>query len=357
MPHWRPTIAALLFLTSCGGDPASAPDAGVDASPDAAAARAISLTGMLPLTGLPIHDVWAYTDAATGKEYALLCASTDGLRVIDVNDRSKPVLVGTLSGGGVAATDVKTWKNYAYVVGEGVGVTGNIIDLTDPTTPVAVGTFPNAHNIFISSAGYMYLAAPGLRIYDLNATPETPAQVYSDSDCRGHDVAVVGDTLYDFSDDCGTRIFDVTDPSAPALRGTVVDPSFSHHSGWPSSDGNYLFICDELASPTDEDITVWDISDLANVSKVDSFSDPDAYVHNLYVVGNDAYVSYYRAGFRVFDVTDPTNIELLDEYDTDPGMSGPGFGGNFGVYPFNADGTIFASDEENGLFLFGFGSP
>jgi len=35
----------------------------------------------------------------------------------------------------------------------------------------------------------------------------------------------------------------------------------------------------------------------------------------------------------------------LVEYDTDPMISGLGFGGNFGLFPFTNDGTILASDE------------
>lgn len=351
----RSTIVVLLLLASCGSSGAGT-DAGTsDASNDATTARRIELVGMLEVTGLPIHDVWEYTEESSGDRYALLCASDAGLKVIALSDPSNPVEVGSVGGGVVAATDVKTWKSYAYIIGEGVGGVGNIIDLSNPASPALVGTFPAAHNIFIDDTGYMYLAAPGLRIYDLNPNPLVPAEVYNDPACVGHDISIIGNRLFDFSGDCGTRIYDLADPGSPTLLGTVVDNSFSHHSGWTSSDGTHLYICDELAPPDRDDIAVWDIRDLGAPVRVGGFADPDAYVHNLYVVGDYAYVSYYRAGFRVFDVSDPSLLSLADEYDTDPQASGPGFGGNFGVYPFTADGSILASDEENGLFVFSFG--
>ena len=78
----------------------------------------IQLVGKLSITNLPIHDVWGYTDATSGARYALLGASTDGLRVIDLSDPTVPQLVGTISGNGVRAIDVKSYQNYAYVVGE-----------------------------------------------------------------------------------------------------------------------------------------------------------------------------------------------------------------------------------------------
>ncbi len=347
-------VLAVLLVAACGEASNGASDAAMNADADAPATETITLVGKLEITGLPVHDVWGYTDESSGKDYALLSVSSAGLRVIDIEDRANPILVGSIEGNNVQSTDVKVWKNFAYIVGEGQNVIGNIIDLSDPTSPTAAGTFPSAHNIAISDDGYMFLAAPGLRIYDLNADPSNPVEVYSDNDCRGHDIAVVGNRLYDFADDCGTRIFDIADPANPDLLGTVVDPAFFHHSGWPSSDGNFLLVCDEIAGPSQPDIAVWDIRDLSAPVRVDSYSDPDSYVHNLYVVGDYAYVSYYRAGFRVFDISDPTQIVVSDEFDTDPSMSGPGFGGNFGVYPFLEGGGILASDESSGLFVFSF---
>lgn len=314
----------------------------------------IELIGKLPITNLPIHDVWGYTDTVTGTQYALLGASNSGMRVVDVSDASDPQLVGTISGGGVEAIDVKTWQNYAYVVGENINAPGRVIDLSDPSDPVQVGTFPGGHNLSITEDGFMYLAAPGIRIFDLNNDPTVPELVYSDNSCDGHDISIVEDLLYDFSDDCGTRIFDIAQPDTLVTLGAVPPSGIFHHSGWPSEDGNHVFICDELAAPAENDITVWDISNLQNPFLVDSFSDPDAYVHNLYVHGDYAFVSYYRAGFRVFDVADPTNISLIAEYDTDSTASGPGYGGNFGLYTFWGTDKILASDEENGLYIFSF---
>ncbi len=321
------------------------------------AQQGIALVGKLPITGLPIHDVWGYTDTSTGNEYALLCASTAGLRVIDVTIPTSPSLVGSISGNGVRAIDVKTWKNYAYVVAESPSISGKIIDQTDPTQPVLAGNFPASHNITISNSGYLYLSAPGLRIFDLNADPVNPSLVYTVNTCKGHEISIVGHLLYDFSDNCGTRIYDISQPDTLALLGTVPASGIFHHSGWPSANENYLFVCDELAAPSENDITIWDISNLSNITLVDSFSDPNSFVHNIYVAGNYAFVSYYRAGFRVFDVTIPTNILLMAEYDTDSTLSGPGYAGNFGLYTFWGNIKILASDEENGLYIFAFNGP
>ena len=318
----------------------------------ATAKETISLVGKLEITGLPVHDVWGYTDTQTGTRYALIAASTSGLRIIDLSDPINPEIVGSITGTGIRAIDVKTWKNYAYIVGESPTVSGKIIDLSDPTNPVQVGTFIQGHNITISDNGIMYLSGPGIRVLDLNEDPSNPVQVYYNGTCRGHDISIIEDRLFDFSDNCGTRVFDFSQSDTLISMGGVPSSGIFHHSGWTSEDGDYLYICDELAKSTENDITVWDISDLENPVMIDSFADPSANVHNLYVRGDYAYVSYYRAGFRLFDISDPMNMELVAEYDTDPNLSGLGYGGNFGVFIFWGDDMILASDEENGLYVF-----
>lgn len=315
----------------------------------------ITLIGKLNYSGIPVHDINRYVDSATNIPYALLCASTSGMRVINISDPANPFQTGTISGGGVNVIDVGTFKQYAYTVAENISsTTGQIIDLTNPAAPVQVGTFSGAHTVYVTPNGYMYLESPGLRIYDLNPNPLIPQLIYNSPSCTGHDVTIAGNRLYDFSDNCGTRIYDLSQPDTLVLLGQIPSLGIFHHSGYPSADGNYLFVCDELSSPTENDITIWDISNLSSPILVDSFADPSAYIHNFYIIGNYAYVSYYRNGFRVFDVSDPLNIFIVDEYDTDTTLSGPGYGGNYGLYVFSPDGNILASDENNGLYIFNF---
>ena len=315
----------------------------------------ITLIGKLSYTGIPIHDVNRYVDSATNIPYALLCASTSGMRVINISNPSIPVQTGTISGGGVNVVDVGTFKQYAYTVAENISSTsGRIIDLSNPAAPVQVGIFYGAHTVNVTPNGYMYLESPGLKIYNLNPNPLIPQLVYNDPSCIGHDVNIVGNRLYDFSNNCGTRIYDLSQPDTAVFLGQIPSLGIFHHSGYPSSDGNFLFVCDELSTPTENDITIWNISNPAAPILIDSFADATAYIHNFYIINNYAYVSYYRNGFRVFDVSNPLNIFIVDQYDTDSTLSGPGYGGNYGLHVFSPDGTILASDENKGLYIFKF---
>jgi choice-of-anchor B domain-containing protein len=323
------------------------------------------LLGQISFPGIEVADVWGYVDPTSGKEYALVGHGifTDppfaGLIIVDVTDPAAPNQVANVTT--VPGFDVKVWQNYAYTVnGLSLGQ-GGIVDISNPEIPQVVGSFPSSHNIFIADNGYMYLEDPGLRIFDLNPDPTNPKLVWSSGDSDGHDAAVIGNRLYDFHGFSGTNIYDVSNPATPQLLGTVTDSLIAfHHSGWVSEDSQFLFICDELADIRGKpaDFTVWDISDVTNPQKVGQFADSNGTVHNLYIIGNFAFVSYYTAGFRVFDVSDPALPALVDEFDTAPNSFGPGFDGAFGVYPFAPSGNIYVSDIEDGLFVFLFsGQP
>ena len=295
-------------------------------------------------------DVWGYVDPNTGKEYALIGGLGQGagvMNIVDVSDPAVPVLTASVDVGGF---DMKVWKNYAYTVGGGQG---HIVDLSDPANPVVVGAFPSAHNIFIDDQGFLYLEAPGLRIMDLNAKPTNPTLVWSDSTQGGHDATVIGDRLYDFHGRSGTHIYDVTNRSAPQLLGSITLSSIQyHHGGWTTKDGAYLLLCDELSQDSTADITIWDVRDPSNPVLTAEIGDQMATVHNLYIVDDLAYVSYYTAGFRIYDISDPTAPRLVDEFDTAATEQGAGFNGAWGVYPFTPSGHIYVSDTANGLYVF-----
>jgi choice-of-anchor B domain-containing protein len=316
----------------------------------------LDLLGHLPVhPGNFVTDVWGYVDTVTQKEYAIVGAF-GAIEIIDVTDPYNPQQVAALNS--VPGFDMKVWRNYLYLVTGGPGVDqGIILDITVPENPVSAGTFNSAHNIFISEDGYLFAEYPGLIIYNLNPDPLNPVLVWSSGTADGHDATVIGDRVFDFHGWSGTNIYQYTTGSSFTMNllGSIITPEITyHHSGWPDEDGRYLFICDEGAVHPKADITVWDISDLSDPVKVGEYADPAATVHNLYVVGNYAYTSYYTAGLRIFDVSNPANMKVAAEYDTYPG-TGEGFRGAFGVYVFSPNGNIFVSDS-TGLYIFRFDS-
>ncbi len=315
-------------------------------------AQTLTLLGEAPVSGR-VYDIWGYFDSNTNKEYALI-GSTQGLFIFDVTNPATPVQVDHLSN--VPGFDIKVWQNYAYCVTGGYSIDGGmIVDLSDPTNAVVAGTFDSHHNIFIDSFGYLYMEAPGLKILSLS-NPINPVLVFETLDNEGHDAVRIGNRLFDFHGFDGTNIYDVTNPASPQLLASIMSPNIVYnHSGWTTEDGNYLYICDELASGSQADITIWDIRDYENIVQVAHYTEPTASIHNLYIKGNYAFVSHYEKGFRVFKISNPLHPQLIAEYDPLPG-SMTGFNGTFGVYIFAPSGNLYVSDDDRGLLIFDFDS-
>ncbi len=302
-------------------------------------------------------DVWAYTDPNTNIEYGLIGTfGGGGIYMIDLSDPTNPTQISYIEN--VGGFDMKTYQNYLYSVTGSSGSIGQITDLSFPNTPIVVDTFIGGHNIFIDDIGYLYVSCPGLHIYDLNPNPLNPSLVYSNTTSTTfcHDISVVGNRLYDFRGPEGTAILDVTDRSNPIELGLISETIIQyHHNGWPTEDGNYLWITDEGSRHPVPDITIWDISDPSDAEMVATISDSTAIPHNVYIKDNLAYVAYYSTGLKIFDLTDPISPTLVAHYDTDTDtINLEVFTGAFGTYPFSDNEYILVSDWHKGLFIFDF---
>ncbi len=337
--------------------------AGSCSNDDSPAPPSISLLSQIEIPGNMGTDVWGYIDPVTDKEYAVVGDFSnlrDGnVTLVDISEPSSPQITSTTD---VIGFDMKTFDHYIYATNSDFPSASDelsrILDVSDPGNPQVVGSFQPAHNIFIEGT-HLYVSfefTPGLRIYDLATDPTDPQLLWEDTNNQGgHDVAIIRGRMYDFHATDATYIYDIQDPSEPELLGTVRNENTYHHSGWVTEDDRYLFICDETAADPLPDITIWDISNPATPSLVGEIADNTARAHNLYIINNLAYVSYYGAGFKIYDVSNASSPVLLDQYQTNINQGnglGNGFLGAFGVYPFSPSNLILVSDIDNGLFVF-----
>ncbi len=323
------------------------------------AAVDIQLVGRANLpNSIFLVNVVGYVDPSSQREYAIVGDDHYKVYIVDVTDPADMRIAAQIDG--VPGFDVKTWGTYLYTCDGDAGAVrdSRVIDILDPANPIVLPNgFPSAHTLEISSAGILYAEMPGLRVYDLTGTPDSPQLVFQartgGGTSTGHDCMPKGtDRLYDFAGYAGTVIWDVTNPSAPDTLGVIQDATIAyHHSGDVTADGRYLYLCDELAGPSSPDISIWDIADPSVPVRVGQISDGTATVHNIYVIGNLAYTAYYSAGFKVFDLTDPTRPVVAGQYDTSK-RSGDSFIGAIGAYVYLPSGNVLVCDIENGLFAF-----
>jgi choice-of-anchor B domain-containing protein len=293
---------------------------------------------------------------------------TGGTTIIDVTNPSTPIEVSFIPGSLAPPyewREIKTHSHYAYVVSEGTGSGAGmqIIDLSNLPVSATLaatytGTFTRAHEIFIAD-GYAYVVGTslgGMHILDL-ANPTNPVQVgYYGASGYVHDVHVWNDTAYVSSADTYDLV-SVSNKSNPQLISqSAAIPGIYAHSGWLTEDRRYFIACEEFNVI---DLTVWDLQDRTTWDLVvPSWQMPGTSpIHNVFVLGNYAHISYYKEGYVVLDISDPTNPQFAGQYDTYPGSGGGTYNGAWGVDPYLPSGNTIISDMSTGLYICKFNPP
>lgn len=312
---------------------------------------------------------WGYSGVAgyaapDGREYAVL-GGYDGAYIIDVTEQPLR-LVTHIPGPESIWREVKTFGHHAYVVSEG-GSGLQIIDLSGlPQAAVLVradsSKFITAHTI--SQEGhYIYVhgsnleaeANGGTLIFDLSTDPADPQLIGKFADHYVHDACIRNDTMYAaaIDDEKLSIVYLGPDRKNPAAVTSITYPGAGTHNAAVTVDGRYVMTTDEVGS-TQKTLKIWDIRDVENISKAGDFTpEPGATIHNVYIKGNYAYVSWYTAGTRILDISDPANPIEVGFFDAYQGTD-PYFRGNWDVYPYLPSGKILSSYTEGGLYVFTF---
>jgi len=305
-------------------------------------------------------DLWGYA-APDGREFAVVNARVGGGLSVMTVPEGNPVEVTFIPGprpSNGSGSDVEMYGHYAYVSDDRADVM--VVSLADPDHPVLVNTFqadPGATNEGVHTLtvadGYLYtqggLAPGGVRIWSL-ADPVHPAYVGQYQPHYVHDILVRGDTLFTagiYGE--GIDIVDISDRANPTLINRFNYPGSGAHNICATTDGSYLFVGDEIGSGTWT--RVFDVSDPQNVELVAQIIvDAAAVVHNCHVVGDRLYLGHYTEGARVWDISDPVHPTEVAYYDTTPGGPG-GFAGVWSFYPHLPSGRLIATDRAAGLYV------
>ncbi len=321
-------------------------------------------------------NIWGY--AQNNKEYALLgCQGSptlnDACAIIDVTNPSSPQVLFKVQGPPSLWREVRTWQHYAYVTTEAsdntFGIT--IVDLQYLPDSIktkqytANGVISNVHALHIDN-GYLYLygannpvSQAGALILDLT-DPWNPTVAGAYTTQYVHDGIVRDNKMYAGEIFNGTfSIVDVTNKSQPVVLNSQVTPNAFTHNTWLSTDSKYLFTTDEKP---DSYVASYDVSNPSNIVELDRYRRPlsgGAIPHNTYVLRDSLvtgtntdwlHTSYYTQGTTIVDAAKPDNIVEVAHFDTSP-LTGNGFEGAWGVYPFLPSGNVIVSDMELGLFV------
>jgi len=298
--------------------------------------------------------------APDGEEYAIM-GTGDGIDVVRI---STLTYVGHAPMQSCIWRELKTYRNYCYVVSECTGAPNAgmmIVDLKYlPDSLHVVGTYTSggvrSHCISIDTArGFAYLVRTnytGFRIVSL-ANPEAPVDVGSVTTGDLHDMTAFNDTVYAAEgNNSAFSIWNCTNKSSPVFLSRVTIPGNGYvHNLWPTADRKYLASTEEL--PSFRTMKIWNIGSLSNIFLADEYLGPGGIPHNAHIEGNYLYLSHYSSGVSVLDITIPEcaqEVALFDTYEPD---NSPIFDGCWGVYPHTAGRqTVYASNMDGRFFIF-----
>jgi hypothetical protein len=165
-----------------------------------------------------------------------------------------------------------------------------------------------------------------------------------------------------FGTGTAVKIVDISDPANPTFIGRGVEPPTlgsdegNTHAAVPAQDGNLVIVGDEDVAPGPWGfLRVFDSSDPANPVQIGAFAtdgaqnDPSAVrsMHNIFIRGSRAYLSWYFEGIRVVDISQPSNPREIAAFIPDATRTSPGF--FWGIYVHND--LLLASDRLGGLFI------
>ncbi|MFT5366790.1 MAG: choice-of-anchor B domain-containing protein [Candidatus Latescibacterota bacterium] len=282
-------------------------------------------------------------------------------------------------------SDIKIKDNIAIATNEGFnlpfifdeGLLGiQILDISDPTHPIEISKYTQdvsdfgVHNTYIyDHHAYLINNSGDLQILDIS-NPKNPTKV---SDWAipeteqtlpkriiPHDLSVVNNRAYVAYAEAGLRILDVSNPKNPVKISTHTYNNGWTHSAVPSDDGTLVFITDEQPGGI---MRIIDINSLNTPKQIGTYQSSNRIVsrgnplsiHNIQVKGNLIYVGNYQDGFRVVDVSNPTQPTEVGAYLLSGTYLDRLYNGAWSAFPSN--GLVYLSDLEHGLFILQYQNP
>ena len=314
-----------------------------------------------------LNDIWGWQDPDTGIEYALV-GRRDGVSIVSLEDVDNAQEVQFIPGPNSTWRDLKTWGSHCYVTNE----TSNgvlVIDLSKlpneapffewtPDIPDLGGAISSCHNLYIDERGICYLAGcninrGGLIYVDVVTNLGQPEVIGWNEPQYSHDVFVRDGIIYDSQINNGVlAIYDHTDLTQTIRLGTQRTPFSFTHNAWLSDDSRVVFTTDERPNAP---VAAYDISDPTDIEFLDEFRpiaslDRSVVPHNVHVWDDWLLISYYTDGGIVVDASRPENLIEVGNFDTFLGTDG-GTNGAWGLYPFLPSGTVLVTDVDNGLYV------
>ncbi|MFC1703058.1 hypothetical protein ACFLZO_01190, partial [Patescibacteria group bacterium] len=259
--------------------------------------------GSLALGGYP-RDIYIQGN------YAYIPRASDNiLQIVDISDPTSPVSVGSVATD-TNPNDVHVQGKYAYVVNRSASTdTLQVFDVSNPSTPTLIGqvttTSNDPYSVFVQGkyAYVTHFSSPSdFEIIDVS-DPTTPVSVGLVTMPGGDSVDAYVDGRYAYAvhDTRKVSAIDVSDPTSPSVVSSVTITA---------ADPSGIYVQDSYAyvvSLNPGTLEIIDISNPAAMSTLGSVATGST-AYSLYVQGDRAFVTNYSGpDLTIVDVSDPTS--------------------------------------------------
>ncbi len=248
-----------------------------------------------------------------------ISSEAEAFQIISIDNPESPELIGGYPLG-MSLRDFCVNGGYVYVAAEGDGLC--IIDITDRARPLHVSTYsdhPNARSI-ANAGDYAYLLADScLYVLDISE-PLNPEVIGSCALSEySKDIIVSGEYAYIVEEYGGMIIADISNPANPTIAGYADTPwdavSVDVH-------GSYAYVLDYFEDPPVQEngLRVFDISDPTSptiIGNWETYADGG----DIRIAGNIAFIASGYNGLDIIDVSDPSNPVFLgnfNDWDSSP---------------------------------------
>jgi hypothetical protein len=289
-------------------------------------------------------------------DYLYAVKTTGELTILNISDSLNVNVVSSINLSGYPY-EIAVFNNTAYVAKGGTGGGLQVVDVTDPESPVPVSLYSGDYQFIKGSGNYVYLTRNS-DFSVLDVTDPLSVQYVSGYEIPGfvEDVAVRGNYAYTGSN--GFRVIDVSDSTHPVqagyadVAGDLVEPA-----------GSSLVVYCPYSMTANNTVHIMDVSDPANPVSMGSYTCP-AMTWDLKVRDTLAYVACWWDGVRIFNFADPSNLTQISH------VMGWQQGGIAGVdwcyaqaidvegnYLYIVDYGPFPSDDTYGLYIIDISDP
>lgn len=275
--------------------------------------------------------------------FAYVAAGSAGLQVVNVTDRSHPVIAASLALTG-NANDVKLLGNFAYVAAGSAGL--HVVDVTNPLVPLRVGTLSTgATALDIEVRGTTAYVANGSNLFLADVTnPALPTRIATlplNGTVQGLDVDAQRNLAVVAAGVSGVHVIDISSPSTPVRLGTVTTGDARN----VAVHGNFAFVADFQNSTTSVDITM-----PSAPLVLSHILDPNlgGFLQDIVLSGSFALGADVKFvnGIPITDISDPANLHARAILNF-PQRDDNGMG-------IAADGTyVYLVTEHNSIGKFG----